>query len=80
MKTKDDPMQSSDDRRLDSELEASFPASDPPSIVQPAARNAPVDLRRIPVWRAQLAGLAILGAALILARALSGWAALRRRR
>ena len=65
-------MQSSDDRRLDSELDASFPASDPPSIVQPAPpRTRNEDVRRQPVWRDQLAGLAILAATLIAARTLA---------
>ena len=71
----------SDDSRLDSELEDSFPASDPPSILQPAPRDARDDgVRRNPVWRDQLVGLAILGAALILRRALSRRAAPRGRR
>lgn len=63
-------MPSSDDSRLDSELEASFPASDPPSITQPVPPDRPAGIDRKPVLRDQFIGLAILVGVLIAARAL----------
>jgi hypothetical protein len=56
--------------RLDEELEETFPASDPPSIVQPAPPERQDDthhVRRNPVWQDRLAGLMILAGVLLFA-------------
>jgi hypothetical protein len=61
--------------RLDEELEETFPASDPPSIVQPVQAEPLADaeiqhVRRNPVWQDQLAALMAVGGTLRLAGAL----------
>lgn len=63
-----------EEARLDEELEETFPASDPPSIIQPGAPEpegeaAPSTqhVRRNPVWQDQLAGLMIVGGVFLLA-------------
>jgi hypothetical protein len=62
-----------EEARLDDELEDTFPASDPPSIVQPAppepfGEPPPVQhVRRNPGWQDQLAGVMIVGGVLLLA-------------
>ena len=62
--------ESKEEERLDEELEETFPASDPPSIVQPVQAEPPSDteiqhVRRNPVWQDQLAALMAIGGTLL---------------
>lgn len=62
-----------EEARLDDELDDTFPASDPPSIVQPAppepfgGPSSDQHVRRNPGWQDQLAGLMVVSGVLLVA-------------